>query len=313
MQEIYRIADRITVLRDGTHVATATATEMPTKELVRAMVGRDLSQQFARRDKVPAESGKPRLVVQNLRLRDPANSARELLRGVSFNANAGEILAFAGLQGCGASELLNALFGTYGKLASGTVRVAGAPHGMRSPREAISRRIALLTNDRKETGAVLNRSITENMTLATLWAFSPGGWIRARQERDTAEDYRKRLSIRLRSLKQPISTLSGGNQQKVLLAKWLVAKPNILLLDEPTRGVDVGAKHEIYDLIFRLRDQGCTILLVTTEMPELLSLADRILVLHRGEITAELAGATATQEQVLAAAMGESEAEASVA
>jgi ABC-type sugar transport system ATPase subunit len=311
MQEIYQLADRITVLRDGAHVITGTAAELPANELVRHMVGRELRHQFARKEAASRDSKEPPLLeIREMKMNDPGGTHRRVLDGVSLDVHRGEIVALAGLQGSGCSELLNALFGTYGAAATGDARWGGKPTSFSSPRVAISRGIALLTNDRKETGALLERPIRENITLASLWAFSPAGIIRKAQETRTALDYQQRLHIRAHSVEQPISSLSGGNQQKVLLAKWLVTKPRLLLLDEPTRGVDVGAKHEIYDLIFRLRDEGCAILLVTTEMPELLALADRIVVLHRGRVTAELAGRTATQEQVLSAAMGETEAAA---
>lgn len=309
MQEIYRVADRITVLRDGAHVITASAAELPAAELVRHMVGRELQQQFARREAPPRNPATPPLLeVKRLTLQDPAGTPRRVLDEVSLKVHHSEIVALAGLQGSGCSELLNALFGTYGNAATGEAKFLLRPYNIRSPRAAIARGMALLTNDRKETGALLERPIRENVTLASLWAFSPGGWIRKTAEKQTSVDYQNQLRIRAHSVEQPIGSLSGGNQQKVLLAKWLVTKPKLLLLDEPTRGVDVGAKHEIYDLIFELRDQGCAILLVTTEMPELLALADRIVVLHRGRVTAELPGRTATQEQVLHAAMGETEA-----
>lgn len=308
MQEIYRVADRITVLRDGTHVITAPAAELPANDLVRSMVGRDLRQHLGRCEAPPRHpDDRPMIELRGLTLRDPAGTQRRLLDDVALDAYRSEIVALAGLQGSGCSEVLNVLFGVFGSKLTGEARVAGKPYRIASPRHAIRRGLALLTNDRKETGALLERPVRENLTLAALWAFSPGGLIRKSSERDTAREYQQRLNIRLSSLEQPLASLSGGNQQKVLLAKWLITKPRILLLDEPTRGVDVGAKQEIYDLIFRLRDQGCAILLVTTEMPELLALADRIVVLHRGRVTAQLAGRNATQEQVLNAAMGESE------
>lgn len=306
MQEIYQLADRITVLRDGKYVTTAAASEMGADELVRQMVGRDLAQQFGSPGRTPPETGTaPFLRVKNLSLPDPGRPGRFLLQDVSFEVNRGEIVGISGLQGSGNSELLNSLFGTYGRNATGTVELEGKPYTITSPANGLRAGLALLTNDRKETGSVLTLPIRSNLTLPSLHKFARFGWLRRRHEKEIAREYVRSMRVRCAGIEQEIGELSGGNQQKVLLAKWLETRPRLLLLDEPTRGVDIGAKHDIYELIRDLRDQGTTILMVTTELPELLALSDRILVMHRGHITAEYNATEATQEKILHAAMGE--------
>jgi ribose transport system ATP-binding protein len=300
MEEIYRVADRITVLRDGACIGTARATDLSRQELIRWMVGREVSELFPARP--PVTNGE-RLRVEGLTVPDPAGSPRPLVDNVSLHVSPGEILGVGGLQGSGASELFHALFGTYGR-ARGRVWLDGAPHAVRSPAHSISNGVALLTNDRKGTGLVVGMDITRNITLASARRYSPGCWFRPARERACAEGHRQAFGIRAASLDQPVGSLSGGNQQKVVLAKWLETRPRVLLLDEPTRGVDVGAKHEIYELMNQWTAQGIAILLITSEMPELLALGDRILVMHRGAVTASFSRDEATQEKVLQAAMG---------
>ncbi len=306
MEEIYRIADRITVLRDGKKIGTAAACDLPAEQLVRWMVGRPLEAQFSR---TPSGSGKVRLEVREFSVPDPAGLPRPKVDRVSFQAHAGEIIGIGGLQGSGGSELLAALFGVHGRRPTGEVFLDGAPVSLRRPASALREGVALLTNDRKTTGLVLGMSITRNMTLASLPRYSPGGWLLPGREVGAARGHAERFGIRAATLTQPVETLSGGNQQKVVLAKWLDTNPRVLLLDEPTRGVDVGAKHEIYELMNRWTSAGITILLITSEMPELLAMSDRILVLYQGRILREFGRGEATQESVLAAAMGREEGE----
>ena len=310
MQEIYRVADRITVLRDGRTIGTAPAAGLSQQELVKWMVGREITQQFPERDCRP---GHERLRVEGFSLPDPAGVRPFAVRDISFAARAGEIVGFAGLQGSGNSELLNGLFGAYGRPAGGRVFVDGAKFAVRSPRESVRRGLALLTNDRKTGGLVLGMSITHNVTLAALRRFSPGGWLLPGRERRAAASRCGELRIRAASPDLEAGWLSGGNQQKVVLGKWLETHPRVLLLDEPTRGVDVGAKHEIYELMNQWSSAGCTILLITSEMPELLALSDRIIVMHRREATGVYARGEATQEGILKAAMGERQTPAEVA
>ena len=297
MEEIYRLADRISVLRDGRMIVTARATELDRAALVRAMVGRPLDEQI-HREAVPP--GEELLAVEGLTVHGVTGP---VLRDVGFALHAGEVLGVAGLAGSGASERLHALFGD-GRATSRGLRVAGRPAKIGSPRQAMAHGLALLTADRKRTGLCLSLSIAENTTLAALPRLSPGGLRRRAREAESAARGIDALSIRCRSAGQAVRTLSGGNQQKVALAKWIETQPRVLLLDEPTRGVDVGAKHEIYGLINRWTAAGMGILLVSSELPELLGLSDRVLVLHRGRVTARYERDEASPDRVIAAALG---------
>jgi ABC-type sugar transport system ATPase subunit len=302
LEEIFRIGDRVTVLRDGETVATTPVAALNRCELVRQMVGREVLEPGGR---ASGAAGGVLLEVRNLTVRAPGEG-RLLVDGVSFSVRKGEIVGLAGLQGCGNSEVLHAIFGACGEV-SGSVVIAGAPDAVRAPSEAIRERVALLTNDRKRSGLVFERPVRENITLASLPKFSPAGWVLRAQENDAALRRRDQLQIRASSPEQEVGTLSGGNQQKVVFAKWLETSPALLLLDDPTRGVDVGAKAEIHALVASLREEGCGILLVSSETPELLSLSDRVLVMRSGRIVAEFDHATALQESVLAAALGSGE------
>jgi len=289
MEEIYRIGDRITVLRDGRLVGTKPISELPAPRLIEWMVGREINQQFPPRN--------PALGSERLRLESFSVSGS--VRNVNLAVRAGEIVGIAGLQGSGASELLMGLFGCAS--VSGQRLLDGTPLELNSPREAIAKGLALVTNDRKTTGLVLSMSIVDNATLASMRA----PWRDSKSERARASDATATLRLRAASLDMEAGDLSGGNQQKVVLAKWMLAQPSVLLLDEPTRGVDVGAKREIYDWIFDWAKKGAAILLISTELPELLALSDRVMVLHRGEVMCILDRSEATPERVLAAAMGD--------
>jgi ABC-type sugar transport system ATPase subunit len=223
---------------------------------------------------------------------------------LSIAVGAGEIVGFAGLQGAGCSELFNGLFGAYGAVCGGRVEVDGEALRPESPGASIRRGLAFLTGDRKGTGLVLGMSVERNVSLASLARVSPWGVLAPGPERSLAEHYVGALGIRLDSVGQETGALSGGNQQKVALAKWLATRPRVLLLEEPTRGVDVGAKHEIYRLLRGLAAEGLAILLISTELPELLGLCDRVVALHRGRVTGVFDRCAATPERVLAAAMG---------
>ena len=301
MEEIYRIADRITVLRDGKYIGTAKASELNQPKLIQWMVGRELNQQFPRHR---AEAGAVRLTVKDFSVADPAGKPIPAVSNISFKVSAGEILGVAGLQGSGNSELLNGLFGTYGRKTTGDVELDGKPYCPAAPADAIENGLSLLTNDRKVTGLVLGMSIIHNATLAALKKYSPFCWLRPAKEFQSASEQGKSLNLKAASLSMPVSNLSGGNQQKVAIAKWIETEPKVFLLDEPTRGVDIGAKHEIYELMNKWTKQGIAIVLITSEMPELLAMSDRIIVMHRGRITAEFTAGVATQEKILCAAMG---------
>ncbi len=301
MEEIQRIADRISVLRDGRLVGTAPASRLEMKELIRWMIGREISQQFPRHK---PQIGENRLEIRDFSVFPEGIHARPAVARISLSVRSGEILGIGGLQGSGASELLMGLFGAYGKNVHGEMLLDGEPVSIYSPREAIDHGIALLTNDRKSTGLVLSMSIIANATLASLERFSPAGWRRPYQERVDTEKAVKYLNIRAASLDMNVNELSGGNQQKVVITKWLQTEPQLFLLDEPTRGIDVGAKREIYDLMNEWTSRGIALILISSEMPELLAMSDRIAVMHRGRLMAEFSRDQASADRILEAAMG---------
>jgi ABC-type sugar transport system ATPase subunit len=302
IEEIYRLADRITVLRDGKLVGTAAPRDLPPRELVAWMVGRDHRTRSA---PPPPPSNDPALVVESLRVGHPVSKRRSVVDGMSFTLRRGEILGLVGLQGSGTSEVLHGVFGALGRRAAGRVELWGEPFPMRSPRDSLERGVVLLTSDRKATGLAPDSTVTESVSLASLARFSGfGGWIQRDRERAAVEHLTGQFRLTAPSLDAPVRTLSGGNQQKVYLARCLLARPRVLLLEEPTRGIDVGARADIYDLIRDWVAQGIAILVVTSDMDELLELSDRILVLHRGRIAAELTRGTASKDAILAAAMG---------
>ena len=302
MEEIERIGDRITVLRDGQYIGTAPKTEMPPAKLVSWMVGREM-QELA--DRATPGASPVCLEVKDFSVKVQTPGGRPAVENATFTVDRGEIVGIGGLQGSGATELLLGLFGAYGpNTVAGEVRLEGRPLTIRSPAESIRNKVALLTNDRKATGLVLSLSIVANATLAALGKVSPGGWRSSRRERSIAGSMAKSLSLKAASLDMEVSALSGGNQQKVALAKWLATEPTLLLLDEPTRGIDIGAKRDIYRLMNQWTAEGKSILLITSELPELLAMSDRILVMHRGRIAARLKRDEATPERVLEAAMG---------
>lgn len=302
LEEIERLADRITVLRDGKYVGTATAAELPPAKMIQWMVGREIGEQIPRRSPHLKQEC---FEVKNLSVFPNGREQPPTVSDVSFSVQAGEILGLAGLEGSGASDLLLGLFGGYGSQTWGQVRLAGEAISPRSPRQALDAGVALLTSDRQATGLVLTLSIVANTTLAALPRFTKLGWRRAAHERNSTQALATKLHLRAMSLDMNVGDLSGGNQQKVMFAKCLEVKPRVLMLDEPTRGIDVAAKREIYRLIDDLTDEGLAILLITSEMPELLALSDRVLVLHRGRATAHFNRDQATPEKVLAAAMGQ--------
>ena len=299
LEEIFRIGDRVTVLRDGRTVETTPVAALNRRELVRQMVGREIAETGG----PPAgAAGEVLLDVRDLVVRSAA-AGRALVDGVSLSVRRGEVVGLAGLQGCGNSELLQAVFGSLRH--SGSVVIDGVSAGAGdSPAKAIRRRVAYLPNDRKRSGLLLERPLRENISLASLRRYSPAGWLLLAKERSAARQRTEQLHIRASSPEQEAGTLSGGNQQKVVFARWIETSPDLLLLDDPTRGVDVGAKAEIHALIASLREKGCAILLVSSETPELLHLADRVLVMRSGRIVATFDRGTVSQEAVLHAALG---------
>ncbi len=301
LEEIYALADRISVLRDGGLVATRAAHELPAGELVRLMVGRSIGEQAPRR---PSSEGEVLLCVRRCRVRAGAAGRRPVVEDAPLEVRRGEILGLTGLEGAGVSEVLWALFGALGRRAEVEMEIDGRPARPTSPRAAIEMGIALVTNDRRRSGLVLSMDVVENATLAALPRLNPLGWLRRREEVAQTARIAGQLRLRCASLRQCVSTLSGGNQQKIVLAKWMATDPRILLLDEPTRGVDVGAKHEIYLLMNEWSARGCSIILSSSEWPELLQVSDRIMVMHRGRVAALFRGGQATAADLLRAAMG---------
>ncbi|MEU3272564.1 sugar ABC transporter ATP-binding protein [Saccharomonospora sp. NPDC006951] len=293
LDEMYALCDRVTVLRDGAFVATAPMSEIDNDTLVRRMVGRSVEQLFPKRE---TEIGADVLVVDGLtRAGDFAD--------VSLTVRAGEIVGLAGLVGSGRSEVARAVFGVDDREA-GTVTVDGKPLPAGKPDSAIEKGVALVPEDRREQGLVLELSIERNASLARLKQVSPGGITRNSRERALARTWADRLSLKFGSLADPAATLSGGNQQKIVLGKWLATEPSVLIVDEPTRGIDIGAKVEVHALLSDLAARGIGILLISSELPEVLGMADRVLVMHEGRITAEFTREEATEEAVMYAATG---------
>jgi len=293
LDEIFAIGHRITVLRDGRNVATRDVHAADRRELVRLMTDRDVE------ERVPTSSrtlGRPMLRVEGL-------THGRVLRDVSFTVRAGEIVGFAGLLGAGRTEIARAVFGLE-PFDSGTIFVDEQPRVIRSPRDAISAGIGFVTEDRKREGLVLERSVRDNVALPILTRLARLGIVHRRREQETAETAVRDLRIRTPSTQQLAQHLSGGNQQKVVLAKWLATGARILLLDEPTRGIDVGAKQEIYQLVHELADAGVAIVLLSSDLPEVLGLADRVLVMREGRIAGEFTRTEASAERVMACAVG---------
>jgi ABC-type sugar transport system ATPase subunit len=289
MPEVFRLCDTVSVLRDGRHVGTRPADQLSEADLVQMMIGRSVAEYFPR----------PRPTVQTEELlRVERLSLPGRFEDVSFSLHAGEIVGLAGLVGAGRSDVATALFGIEPP-ASGSIRVRGRDVVVRTPSEAIELGIGLVPEDRKRQGLVQSESGLRNTSLTILDQLSRFSWIDRAREREVAQQYFDRLRVRAPSVDVIVAGLSGGNQQKIVLARWLAARSKILILDEPTRGVDVGAKAEIHALIGELAEQGAAILLISSELPELLNLSDRILVLRAGRIVGELARADANQERLL--------------
>ena len=288
LEEIFEIADRVTVLRDGEHIGTRPVADLGRRELIRMMVGRELEDEFPERH---AAVGGELLRVVGL-------TAGDRVRDASFVLHRGEVLGLAGLVGAGRTELARAIFGA-DPIDAGFIVLDGQHMRIRSCAEAIRLGLALLTEDRKEQGLHLDLGVHQNISLVKLNDLVQMGLVHAGRERRVAERYVRELDIRTPSVTQRVGDLSGGNQQKVVLAKWLFSGARVLLFDEPTRGIDVGAKYEIYQLINRLAERGLGVVLISSELPELIGLCDRILVMAQGRIVGELAGPDMTQERVM--------------
>ena len=300
LDELRHVADDVTVLRDGRLIGTARFDELTHDDMVRMMVGRELSELFP---KSAADIGEEVLSVRGMSLRHPQRADQYVVRDVSFSVRRGEVVGLFGLMGAGRTELLQTIFGLHPSTSTGEVHVDGRPVSIRSPRDAIAAGLALAPEDRKADGLLLGMSVAENVSLVCLGAVTRFGFLRPRRERELAGRYVQRLAVKTPSLGQQVRNLSGGNQQKVVLAKWLATGPKVLLLDEPTRGIDINAKQDIYTLVDELARRGLGVVLVSSELPEILSIADRILVLAEGRVTREFCRGEATEENVLQAAL----------
>jgi D-xylose transport system ATP-binding protein len=301
LEEFFKIADRITVLRDGKLISTADANEMSTEKLVKLMVGREMTDRFPPSTRKP---GEVILTVSDLKAEDPKMPGREVLKGVSFDLRRGEILGVAGLMGSGRTELVTTLFGEYGRITGGKIIYEGQDIVSTSARQAMDHGISLVPEDRKQLGLVLIQSVLKNVSLPNLNRFSAFGRIDKQAEIKETEKYARSLAIKAPNLNVEVNSLSGGNQQKVVISKWLMSSPKVLMLDDPTRGIDVGAKFEIYKLMNQLAEQGIAIIMTSSELEEVIGMSDRIVVMCEGRTNGLLNTAEATQERIMTLATG---------
>ncbi len=293
LDEVFKICDRGTVLRDGAFIATIDPRETNKDQLIQLMVGRTLDQQYP---KVKARKGKEMLRVENL-------NRKGVLENIVFSAYAGEVLGISGLVGAGRTELVKAIFGA-DPVDSGKVYLLDSEVKGNSPQSAIKAGMGLLPEDRKYEGLVLKLSVKQNVSMASLDKLKKRGLLQLKIEKIRVHDFIDKLRILTPSIEKEVQNLSGGNQQKVVLAKWLASQSKVLIFDEPTRGIDVGAKVEVYNLMNKLVENGVAVIMVSSEMPELLGMSDRILVMHQGRLVGEFQQEEATQEKILSAAMG---------
>ena len=302
LSEVAYVADKITVMRDGATIETIDNSDHSIDEdrIIRGMVGREMTDRYpAREHKISNEIG---MEVTDWCVNHPVYTEKRVVNHVSFNVRKGEIVGFSGLQGAGRTELARSIFGkSYGTSITGTLKVNGREIKLKNEREAIESGIAYVTEDRKMNGLILVDSIARNNTLARLEKVCHRGVIDVNMENKVAEEYKQKLRTKTPSIQQMVNNLSGGNQQKVLLSKWMFADPDVLILDEPTRGIDVGAKYEIYCLMNDLVAQGKSVVMISSELPELLGMCDRIYVMNEGEMVAEMNAAEATQEKIMSA------------
>ena len=307
LNEIAQVADAVTVLRDGATITTLDCRTAPADEdtIIRAMVGRDMADRYPKRPERNGAAAPVLFELQNWCVRHPVHPEREAVKNVNLTVKRGEIVGIAGLMGAGRTELAMSVFGrSWGQRISGTARMHGQVVDVSTVQKAMRAGLAYVTEDRKSLGLVLNESIVFNTTLAHLRGVSENGVLDEGREFAVANDFRSRLATRCTGVQQSVVHLSGGNQQKVVLAKWLFSEPALLILDEPTRGIDVGAKFEIYSLIARLAEEGRAILMISSEMPELLGMCDRLYVMNEGALVAEMTAAEASQEKIMRAIVG---------
>jgi putative multiple sugar transport system ATP-binding protein len=299
LNEISRVADHVTVIRDGQTIETIARAELTEDRIITSMVGRSLEDRYPPRD---PRIGEVVFEVKNWSAYHPLHADRQVIKGVSLNVRKGEVVGIAGLMGAGRTEFAMSLFGrSYGRRITGEAFLHGKKLDLSSVGRAVDQGIAYVTEDRKTYGLNLIDQIKHNITIANLDGVSRHSVIDDLRELDVANDYRAQTNIRSPSVYQKVGNLSGGNQQKVVLSKWLFANPDVLILDEPTRGIDVGAKYEIYTIIGRLAAEGKAIIVISSEMPELLGITDRIYVMNEGRFVGEMASADATQEKIMRA------------
>jgi D-xylose transport system ATP-binding protein len=300
LEEVEQLADRVTVLRDGKSILTAPMAQLTRDKIISQMVGREVKNLYPRPQ---TTMGETLLAVKNFSVEDPANPGRYVVNDVSFEVKQGEILGVAGLMGSGRTALLSSLFGAARGKVKGSLIVLGKSQSLfSSPEKAIEAGVALVSEDRKGYGLVLESSVEENLVMASLKRLVKNGFLDHQAIQNECETQVQAMRVKTSSLSIWINKLSGGNQQKVVLGKWLMTKPKVLFLDEPTRGIDVGAKAEIYELMGQLAAQGLGIVLVSSDLPEILGLSHRVLVLNQGHMTAQFGVSEATPEKVLAAA-----------
>lgn len=293
MEEIFAICDRITIMRDGKTVDTTNISETDFDEVVKKMVGRELTERYPKRT--------PSLGDKMFEVKNATVKGR--FEDISFSVRSGEIVGVSGLMGAGRTEIMRALFGV-DKLDSGEIWIAGKKTAIKNPQDAVKKGLGFITENRKDEGLLLDTSIRENIALPNLSSFSPKGLIDHKREAEFVDLLIKRLTIKTASSETHARHLSGGNQQKVVIAKWIGIGPKVLILDEPTRGVDVGAKREIYSLMNELTERGVAIIMVSSELPEILGMSDRIIVVHEGRISGEIDAQEATQERIMTLATG---------
>ena len=301
LEEFFLITDKVTVMRDGKIITTQPTKSVTQGDLVKYMVGREMKERFPKGNRQPGEVV---FEVEGLEAVDPNNPARKVLDGISFNVRKGEILGIAGLMGSGRTELVLTLFGEYGRITKGDVRVEGKSISPKNSRQAIENGLSLVPEDRKKMGLVLIQNIVRNISLPNLDQFSKFFSINANEELKASLQQAKSLTIKAPNLFVETNTLSGGNQQKVVISKWLLSKPKILIMDDPTRGIDVGAKFEIYKLMNELAENGEAIIMISSDLEEVLGMSDRVMVMCRGHSAATLPVAEASQERVMSLATG---------
>jgi D-xylose transport system ATP-binding protein len=301
LEEFFVITDRVTVMRDGKVITTQPTKDLNQNTLIKYMVGREMKERFPKGNRHPAEVV---LEVEGLEATDPIAPDRKVLNGVSFNVRRGEILGIAGLMGSGRTELVMTIFGEYGKITSGSIRMRGVEIKPKSARDAINSGLSLVPEDRKKMGLILIQSILKNISLPNLGRFMKGISIDANKELQASLQQAKSLTIKAPNLEVLAETLSGGNQQKVVISKWLLSEPEVLIMDDPTRGIDVGAKYEIYKLMNELAEKGVAIIMISSELEEVMGMSDRIMVMCRGHSTVTLPAENADKEHIMALATG---------